>query len=99
MIREKDIERDQYDRDSAYVAAMNGGRFAETIIAMSDSAGLGVCVCLHPFVECACVTGTSGCIFLLHMLSNYSTCGDPFFGTYTDILRRLNACLRKTRLF
>ena len=28
---------------------------------------MGVCVCLHPFVECACVTCTSGCILTLHI--------------------------------
>ena len=48
MIREKDIERDQYDRDSAYVAAANGRHIAETIIAMSDAAEwVFACACIH----------------------------------------------------
>ena len=62
-------------------AATNGGHIAINNYRYERLGRMGVCVCLHPFVERACVIGTSGCILVLHMLSNYYSCGD-YSGPY-----------------
>ena len=58
---------------------------------------MGICVCLHPFVECACANERQIAFLPCICYQIILPVEIPTLGTYPDILRRGNA--PKTRSF